>query len=172
MTPRVVLATHNEHKVKELREILAASSCAAGPDLEIVSMAAFPEVGEIPDQVPTLAALAPFCRGTTRLTGAAHLRLKESDRIAAMASELRRVGAETEELADGLEVAGSWAAGRPPSGPVRVETWGDHRVAMAMALVGLRRPGLRIAAPEVVAKSYPGFWDDLGCLLGRRLEAR
>ncbi|WP_277452232.1 RdgB/HAM1 family non-canonical purine NTP pyrophosphatase [Janibacter sp. DB-40] len=58
MTPRVVLATHNEHKVKELREILAASSSAAGPDLEIVSMAAFPEVGEIPETEVTFAGNA------------------------------------------------------------------------------------------------------------------
>jgi 3-phosphoshikimate 1-carboxyvinyltransferase len=130
------------------------------------------EVGEIPDQMPTLAALAPFCHGTTQLRGAAHLRLKESDRIAAMASELRRAGAEAEERPDGLVVPGIWATEPPPGDPVRIESWGDHRIAMAMALVGLRRPGLSIAAPEVVAKSYPGFWRDLGALLGHPLEAR
>jgi len=129
------------------------------------------EVGEIPDQVPTLAALAPFCHGTTRLCGAAHLRLKESDRIAAMASELRRAGAAAEERTDGLVVPGTWAQEPPPVAPVLIESWGDHRIAMAMALVGLRRPGLSIAAPEVVAKSYPGFWHDLGALLGCPLEA-
>lgn len=128
------------------------------------------EVGDIPDQVPTLAALAPFCHGTTRLRGAAHLRLKESDRIAAMASELRRAGAAAQERPDGLVVEGVWATARPPDDPVRIESWGDHRIAMAMALVGLRRPGLAIAAPEVVAKSYPHFWRDLGGLLGQPLE--
>ena len=130
------------------------------------------EVGEIPDQVPTLAALAPFCRGTTELRGAAHLRLKESDRIAAMASELRRAGATAEERPDGLVVPGLWASLPPPGDPVRIESWGDHRIAMAMTLVGLCRPGLSIASPEVVAKSYPGFWRDLGALLGRPLVVR
>ena len=54
----------------------------------------------------------------------------------------------------------------PPATPVVVDSWGDHRIAMAMALVGLRRPGVRIAAPEVVGKSYPRFWEDLLGLLG------
>ncbi len=130
------------------------------------------DAGQIPDQVPTLAALAPFCSGESRFTGAAHLRLKESDRIAAMASELRRAGAEATELPDGIAVTGRWAESAPPETPVEIATWGDHRIAMAMALVGLRRPGLRIANPGVVAKSYPGFWDDLGRLIGRPLRGR
>ncbi len=119
------------------------------------------DLSMMPDQVPTLAALAPFAAGVTRITNVPHLRIKESDRLHAMARELSRVGAEVEELADGLIVHGTWHRKRPPSDPVTVQTWGDHRIAMSMALVGLRRPGLTIADPGVVAKSYPDFWQDL-----------
>ena len=119
----------------------------------------------MPDQVPTLAALAPFARGTTHIRNVPNLRVKESDRLAAMTSELRRVGAVVEELPDGLIIPGVWADAAPPEDPVLVESWGDHRIAMAMALVGLRRPGLLVAEPAVVGKSYPGFWRDLESLL-------
>lgn len=124
------------------------------------------DLGDIPDQVPTLAALAPFARGTTRIRNVAHLRIKESDRLAAMTSELRRAGARVEELADGLVIEGIWAESEPPATPVRIDPHGDHRIAMAMALVGLRRPGLGVADPACVGKSYPDFWRDLAVLLG------
>ena len=116
------------------------------------------DLSATPDQVPTLAALAPFAQGTTRITGVPHLRIKESDRLNAMATELTRVGAEVEELADGLIIPGVWARSRPPVEPVAVATYGDHRIAMSMALVGLRRPGVSIRDPGVVVKSYPDFW--------------
>ena len=124
------------------------------------------DLADIPDQVPTLAALAPFARGTTRLRNVAHLRLKESDRLAAMTSELRRAGAEVEELADGLVIPGVWAASAPPTAAVVIDPHDDHRIAMAMALVGLRRPNLSIRHPQVVAKSWPGFWSELASWLG------
>ena len=123
------------------------------------------DLASMPDQVPTLAALAPFARGTTRIRNVRHLRIKESDRLSAMASELARVGVRVEELPDGLQVPGCWAEAPPPTGAVTVDPWGDHRIAMSMALVGLRRPGIEVARPEVVAKSYPAFWDDLLGLL-------
>jgi 3-phosphoshikimate 1-carboxyvinyltransferase len=127
------------------------------------------DMSAMPDQVPTLAALAPFAGGTTRIRNVPHLRLKESDRLAAMAGELARAGALVEELADGLVIPGVWADATPaelPRAPVVVATHGDHRIAMSMALVGLRRPGLLVAQPEVVGKSYPRFWDDLAALQG------
>ncbi|MEL7059243.1 MAG: 3-phosphoshikimate 1-carboxyvinyltransferase [Acidobacteriota bacterium] len=124
------------------------------------------DLGSMPDQVPTLAALAPFAQGVTRMRGVAHLRIKESDRLRAMATELRRAGAEAEELDDGLVVPGVWAETPPPTTPVVCESWDDHRIAMSMALVGTRRPGLSIRQPEVVAKSYPWFWRDLEQLVG------
>jgi 3-phosphoshikimate 1-carboxyvinyltransferase len=123
------------------------------------------DMGDVPDQVPTLAALAPFARGTTRIRNVGHLRIKESDRLAAMAAELARLGATVEELEDGLVVRGTWADAPPPSEPVTVATWDDHRIAMSLALVGLRRPGVTVADPGVVDKSYPGFWCDFEDLL-------
>jgi 3-phosphoshikimate 1-carboxyvinyltransferase len=119
----------------------------------------------MPDQVPTLAALAPFAAGTTRIRGAAHLRIKESDRLEAMATELGRLGAPAAVTPDGLEIPGIWADRPPAADTVVVDPRGDHRIAMSFALVGLRRPGVVVASPEVVGKSYPEFWRDLDLLL-------
>jgi 3-phosphoshikimate 1-carboxyvinyltransferase len=124
------------------------------------------DLSAMPDQVPTLAALAPFARGTTRIRNVAHLRLKESDRLSAMASELRRLGAEVEEGTDRLDITGTWWQAPPPHDRVAVDTHGDHRIAMSLALVGLRRPGVLVESPQVVAKSYPAFWQDFLGLLG------
>lgn len=123
------------------------------------------DLSQMPDQVPTLAALAPFARGATRIYNVPHLRIKESDRLRAMATELVRAGVPVDEEADALTVSGVWADAEPPSTPVTIEPYGDHRIAMSMALVGLRRPNLSVDHPEVVGKSYPGFWDDLDHLL-------
>lgn len=119
------------------------------------------DLSDIPDQVPTLAALAPFARGTTRISNVAHLRLKESDRLAAMAGELRRAGATVDELPDGLVIPGIWADAPPPTHAVTIDPHDDHRIAMAMALVGLRRANLSIGNPGVVTKSWPEFWTEL-----------
>lgn len=123
------------------------------------------DLSAMPDQVPTLAALAPFAAGTTHIHNVAHLRLKESDRLAAMTLELRRLGATVVERDDGLSIEGTWARGAAPSTPVTVDSHDDHRVAMSCALAGLRRVGVSIARPQVVAKSYPDFWSDLGRLV-------
>ncbi len=128
------------------------------------------DLSQMPDQVPTLAALAPFADGTTRITGVPHLRIKECDRLSAMANELTRVGAEVEELDDGLIIPGIWARSEPPAEPVEVRTYGDHRIAMSMALVGLRRSCISIRDPGVVAKSYPDFWQHLNLLTGTAHE--
>ena len=123
------------------------------------------DFANLPDQVPTLAAIAPFAKGRTVIRNVSHLRIKESDRLFAMAAELRRLGAVVEERPDGLGIEGVWSAGSIPANRVRVETHGDHRVAMSLAVCGLRRPGVVVGTPEVVAKSYPAFWDDLESLL-------
>jgi len=125
------------------------------------------DLSSMPDQVPTLAALAPFARGTTHIFNVAHLRIKESDRLEAMATELRKAGAEVEEGPDWLRIPGIWADREPPRSPVHIDPRGDHRIAMSLALVNLRRPGIEVTAPEVVGKSYPGFWRDLARLTGR-----
>ena len=119
------------------------------------------DLSGMPDQVPTLAALAAFAEGETTIRNVAHLRIKESDRLAAIGTELRRAGASVEELPDGLRIEGKPDLSAAPGSPrVAIEPYDDHRIAMSMALVGLRRGGLSIRCPEVVAKSYPGFWAD------------
>lgn len=123
------------------------------------------DLSSMPDQVPTLAALAPFARGVTRIVGVPHLRLKESDRLREMAERLTRLGARARELPDGLEIQGLWADAEPPSDPVVLDAADDHRIAMSLALVGLRRPNLRIGGWRAVEKSYPDFWRDLEGLL-------
>jgi 3-phosphoshikimate 1-carboxyvinyltransferase len=82
-----------------------------------------------------------------------------------MACELRRLGAEVEEGADSLAIPGVWHRREPPANRVVLDPHDDHRIAMSLALAGLRRPGVWIASPDVVGKSYPGFWDDLDGLL-------
>jgi|CXWL01.1.fsa_nt_gi 3-phosphoshikimate 1-carboxyvinyltransferase len=129
------------------------------------------DLSATPDQVPTLAALAAFARGTTRIRGVAHLRIKESDRLAAMVEGFGRLGLAAEETPDGLVIPGTWADGPIPTDPATIDPHGDHRIAMAFALVGLRRAGVRIADPEVVAKSYPGFWRDFERAMGGRASA-
>jgi 3-phosphoshikimate 1-carboxyvinyltransferase len=112
------------------------------------------------DLVPTLAVVAAFAGSPTRVTGVGFIRTKETDRIAAVVAELRRCGVGAEEEPDGLVVRP--APGGPHGG--RVRTYGDHRMAMAFALVGLRVPGIEIEAPEVVDKSFPGYWTALEAL--------
>ena len=120
------------------------------------------DLSAMPDQVPTLAAAAAFAKGTTWIRNVAHLRIKESDRLAAVATELRRAGVAVDELADGLRIDGNPGLVAPPGAPrIPIRTYDDHRIAMSMALVGMRRGGLSIRRPEVVGKSYPGFWRDL-----------
>jgi 3-phosphoshikimate 1-carboxyvinyltransferase len=126
------------------------------------------DLSGLPDQVPTLAALAPFARGVSRIHGVPHLRIKESDRLRAMAAGLGRLGVPVEELPDGLVIHGCWADAPPGAvagQPAVLDPVGDHRIAMSLALVGLRRQGVAVADPEVVGKSYPGFWRDLDALL-------
>jgi 3-phosphoshikimate 1-carboxyvinyltransferase len=113
------------------------------------------DMNDISDTVMTLAAVACFADGPTMIRNVAHIRHKETDRLAALANELRRAGAEVEELADGLRITP-----RPLHGAA-LETYNDHRMAMSMALLGLRVPGIIIKDPGCVAKTYPHFFDDL-----------
>jgi 3-phosphoshikimate 1-carboxyvinyltransferase len=109
------------------------------------------------DELPLLAVLSAYADGETRVTGAAELRVKESDRIAAVVDNLRLLGADAEELPDGFVVRGT-----RPSLRGRVTTHGDHRLAMAFGVLGAL-PGNEIAIddPDCVAVSYPNFWSDL-----------
>lgn len=133
-----------------------------GGELEALGEVDF---GDMPDQVPTLAAVAAFCRGTTRIRGVGHLRHKESDRLQAMSKELSRLGFEVDELEDGLELRGSNGFGMPATEVTVCDTYNDHRIAMSLALVGLRRGGVAVRDPMTVGKSYPDFWRHLFRLL-------
>jgi 3-phosphoshikimate 1-carboxyvinyltransferase len=83
------------------------------------------------------------------------MRVKETDRIAAVAAELRRLGQEVEEGPDWFRIVPR------PVRPATLTTYDDHRMAMAFSIVGLRAPGVRIADPGCVAKTFPGYWDTL-----------
>jgi len=104
--------------------------------------------------VPTLAAVALFAEGKTLMRNVSHLRYKESDRLQSMASELRKLGGRVEELPDGLIIHG----GKALSGAV-VDPHQDHRIAMSLAVVGLRVPGIEIKEEGCVTKSFPQFWE-------------
>ncbi len=116
------------------------------------------DMNAISDTVMTLAAVALFADGPTTIRNVAHVRHKETDRLAALAAELRRLGAGVDERPDGLTIHP-----RPLHGAV-IETYDDHRMAMSLALVGLRVPGVVIKNPGCVAKTYPGFFTDLESL--------
>lgn len=119
------------------------------------------DMNDISDTVMTLGAVACFAAGTTTIRNVDHIRHKETDRIAALATELRKLGAEVEERPDGLTITP-----RPLKG-CAVDTYNDHRMAMSLALVGLKVPGVVIRDPGCVAKTYPGFWQDLEGLRSR-----
>jgi 3-phosphoshikimate 1-carboxyvinyltransferase len=114
------------------------------------------DMNAISDMAPTLAVAALFAEGPTTIRNVAHIRQKECDRIHAMAVELRRLGAEVVERDDGLTITPGVLHG------AEVETYNDHRMAMSLALVGLMTPGLVVRNPGCVAKTYPGFFRDLG----------
>jgi 3-phosphoshikimate 1-carboxyvinyltransferase len=113
------------------------------------------DMADISDTVQTLAAVSLFATGPTTITGVAHNRHKETDRIGDLARELRKFGAEVEELADGLTIFPGTLR------PATIETYNDHRMAMSLALVGLRQPGVVINDPGCTVKTYPHFFADL-----------
>ncbi len=140
---------------EECGEPVGTIRVAAG-DLEPTRISA-DQVPAMIDELPMLACLATRVRGETEITGASELRVKESDRIATVVENLRHVGADAQELPDGLRVRGG---STPLTGRVRAH--GDHRLAMAFGVLGAL-PGNAIVVddPGCVTVSYPGFWSDL-----------
>jgi 3-phosphoshikimate 1-carboxyvinyltransferase len=104
------------------------------------------------DMTLTLAAIAPFARGPVTIRNVAHIRHQETDRIAAAMAELRRLGAQVDEHADGLTVYPG------PLHGASVRTYDDHRMAMSFAVTGLRVPGVLIEHPGCVAKTFPDYF--------------
>lgn len=109
----------------------------------------------ISDTAQTLAAIAPFAASPVTITGIGFIRRKEIDRIAAVATELRRAGVQVDDDPDG------WTIHPGPVAPTTFETYDDHRMAMSFGLIGLVTPGISITGPSCVAKTFPGYWSML-----------
>jgi 3-phosphoshikimate 1-carboxyvinyltransferase len=123
------------------------------------------EVPLLVDEIPLLALVAGMARGNTTIRGAEELRVKETDRVAAVVDALRPLGLRVEALDDGFRIRGVPAR---PRGGGTVDSRGDHRIAMLGAVAGLvSREGVRIEDDEVVAVSFPGFWDLLDAVTQR-----
>ena len=123
------------------------------------------------DAIPTLAALAAFNARPVRFVGLANLRVKECDRLAALASELSRVRPGLGREDGDCLLVDSDPDLASPAAPVRLATYEDHRMAMSLALLGLRLDNILIDDPGCVAKTFPGYWEALGAL-GVELEPR
>jgi 3-phosphoshikimate 1-carboxyvinyltransferase len=122
------------------------------------------DAGATPDLVPTLAVLAACAGGTTHIENAEHVRYKETDRLHAITTELRKMGAEIEESQDSLTIKGG------PLNGAAVDGYDDHRIVMSLATAGLAAEGTTtISTAESVSISYPGFFDDLK-KLGAKVE--
>lgn len=119
------------------------------------------DMNAISDTVQTLAAIAPLASGPVVIRNVAHIRHKETDRIHALATELRRLGVVVDEFPDGLAIYPSLVR------PGTVQTYDDHRMAMSFAVLGCRVPGITIENPGCVAKTFPDFFQRLAAALGR-----
>ncbi|THB69825.1 MAG: 3-phosphoshikimate 1-carboxyvinyltransferase [Desulfovibrio sp.] len=120
------------------------------------------DMGACPDIVPTVAVAASLAQGETLIRNVAHLRIKECDRLSAVATELGRVGVQVDVLEDGLRVHPSSLPQEPKDEPIPHLTYGDHRIAMCMAILALAGETMVPDKPDCVGKSFPGFWDEWG----------
>lgn len=149
-------------------EVVRQMGCQVRHDRDSITVVGRPlhgvdvDMNPISDTVQTLAVVALFAEGPTRVRGVAHNRYKETDRIGDLACELRKLGAVIDEHEDGLTI-------NPPENPHggTLATYHDHRMAMSLSLAGLRIPGVRILNPACTSKTYPEFFADLQRLIGR-----
>ena len=148
-------------------EVLVQMGCSvarSGDDVVLSRSPENPLIGvtvdmrDMSDLVPTLAVVAAFAQTSTTITGVGFIRKKESDRIGDLSAELRKLGVSVDEHPDGLTVHPS------TTNAGNVDTHHDHRLAMALALIGLVTPGVVINDPMVVTKSWPEYWNMLGAL--------
>ena len=124
------------------------------------------DMSDISDTAQTLAVVAMFVEGPTRIRGIAHNRVKETDRIGNLAIELRKLGAEVTEHEDGLTITpGSLQ-------PATIETYDDHRMAMSLSLAGLRQSGVVITDPGCVSKTYPDYFKDFESNFGAKVVSK
>ncbi|MEP7136207.1 MAG: 3-phosphoshikimate 1-carboxyvinyltransferase [Chloroflexota bacterium] len=120
------------------------------------------DMRDIPDTAQTLAALAPFADSPTRIRGIASARVKETDRVSATCTELNRLGVQVEEHEDGMTIYPCQTFQR-----ANIQTYNDHRMAMAFSLIGLRFDGVTIENPACVSKTFPNFFEVLDSLSPR-----
>jgi 3-phosphoshikimate 1-carboxyvinyltransferase len=138
---------------------LEAMGCCVREDSDGIAVAGRPlrgvaiDMADMPDMVPTLAVVAAFGTGTTEIINIGHLKTKESDRIACVAAELRKMGVRVHDTDNSLTITG----GKPQA--AEIETYDDHRIAMSFAVAGLKTPGVWIKNPMCVKKSFPDFWE-------------
>ncbi len=122
------------------------------------------DMRDIPDTAQTLAAVAPFASSPTRIRGIASARVKETDRVSATCTELKRLGVEVEEHEDGMTIYPTFNFQPSTFKPATVQTYNDHRMAMAFSLIGLRFDGVTIENPSCVSKTFPNFFEVLAQL--------
>jgi len=111
------------------------------------------DMSDTPDAVPAIAVVAAFAQGNTKIFNVGHLREKECDRIDAVCSQLAKMGITTSQGTDWFEIQGG-----KPAGPAQIETFNDHRIAMAFSIAGLKIPGIAIENETCVEKSFPDYW--------------
>ena len=112
-------------------------------------------MADLSDTAQTLAAIAPFAQGPTRVTGIGFIRRKETDRVGAVVRELNRLGVNALEEPDGFVIQPG------PIQPANIETYHDHRMAMSFAVTGLKAPGVTILDPACTSKTFPDFFEVL-----------
>ncbi|MEM7734748.1 MAG: 3-phosphoshikimate 1-carboxyvinyltransferase [Deinococcota bacterium] len=140
----------------------ATSSTLRAPDGGVLKGGTF-DLNDIPDQAQTLAVVALFADSPVHITNVWNMRIKETDRLRAVRNELVKFGAQVEEGDDDILI---YPLKTLPKGEVHIDTYGDHRMAMAFALAGLRIPGVVIHDPQCVTKTFPDFFERLANLQG------
>ncbi len=165
------LSKHSCQGDAQFVEVLAAMGCqvtATDRYLEVVGpqqlLGLEVDMNNMSDLVQTLAAIAPFAGSPVTIRNVEHIRYKETERIKAVVTELRRLGASVEEFADGLRIYPSLLQ------PAAIETYDDHRMAMAFAVTGLKTPGVVIKNPECTRKTFPDFFTRFLAMIGGQLS--
>jgi 3-phosphoshikimate 1-carboxyvinyltransferase len=142
----------------------SATSCELlGPPQGVLRGGTF-DLNDMPDQALTLAVLSLFADAPVRIENVSNMRIKETDRLSALATELAKFGVRVDEDVDGLTVYPLSSLSNPSTKAVEIDTYGDHRMAMAFAVASLRLPNVTIRDPACVAKTYPTFFDDWAAL--------
>jgi 3-phosphoshikimate 1-carboxyvinyltransferase len=160
------ISRHSKQGDVAFVDVLAQMGCTVGEGTDWLAVTGVPilrgvevDMRDIPDTAQTLAAVAPFAGTPTTIRGIASARVKETDRVAAMCTELARLGVQVEEYPDGLKI---YPCAKLK--PALVQTYNDHRMAMAFALLGLRAPGVQIENPSCVNKTFPNYFEVLDSL--------